>query len=208
MTSYPSSACRTSPSRKTGNPWRWPVFKIRWCCRWRQTECEDCLARAESRHVRMYLWPPIWTPCLRKEITLPGRRIVKQKEKKGKGHADRGKTGRGKDKAGGHTLNGCNRETGVRNWCYTCSSGYHFAPQFPQKGARPSGPLPYQRARKETSNQPYSPIAMEPSLQVQPSNLGGQADTHRRNGRTYPSGRAIGYGSEEWAANSFLCMMT
>ena len=81
MNSYPSSAQRTRPSQKMGNPWRWPAFKIRWRSQWWRIACEDCLASVATRRAAIYYWPKIRARYPRKKLMLHGRHIFKRKRR-------------------------------------------------------------------------------------------------------------------------------
>ena len=167
--SPPSSARKTRRYLYAKNSWRWPVFAVH--CRlqrWR-------VKRADGmRHGRRRYWLPTWTPSRRRKILRPGLPFVKRNKE------GRGKTGRSKHKGDGRTMNGFNRKTGQRNWCYTQNSEYHSAHQWPQNENRLSGPSPFQRVAKAPPSQPYCSIATESPLRVRPPGRDGPGGPERK----------------------------
>ena len=84
---------------------------------------------------------------------------------------------KGGEKSGKEThFEGFQPQNRGRNRRYKCNNEYHYAPRCPQEGNRSSGPFSYTRFLKKPANYPYSSIAAEYPLRVQPSNMDGPAE--------------------------------
>ena len=64
---------------------------------------------------------------------------VKRAKKDAQGSGEHGRREKSRSPGEGRTQNAINRRTGERNRCYTYNSGYHFAPQCPQREHRYGG---------------------------------------------------------------------
>ena len=91
------------------------------------------------------------------EAWLAYRKAQKAKRNSGAGSGRPSGSSSGK----GKVKNSPNFRTGETNRRFICNSEYHYAPQRPRKGGKPSSTLPTNSTKKKQPKKPYSSIALE-----------------------------------------------